>query len=389
MANGALQGWHADPFGLHEMRYISAGRPTKLVRDGRMEVYDEPPVEEAASGTSAGAAFQGGPGLVDATRVASSEAGPPELWAPGTGGRSPGAEVGGLNSSGTAAPARRKRRRLEYAAVAAGAVVAVLVFVALAGGSGSPGIAPAAFVTTAAQQTLAQSTADVTLSGMVHVDGEDLAFGGNGQVDFRTNVMSLDIGASIPNGSMTETELLVGGNLYLQVTADGHNLAAVTGGRHWIEIPFAQLGSQTVTNGSPGTSLSLLRQNGASVTPLGTRNIDGQTCSGYAVTPSKQGMLAGAQAEWAQMGLSEAQTSAARQALQSAPLPKITAWFDAQRKLACQVTINLQIGDPTAAGAADAQMVMAFTHYGVPVTVSAPAASDTVSIQQLVTAASH
>jgi hypothetical protein len=53
------------------------------------------------------------------------------------------------------------------------------------------------------------------------------------------------------------------------------------------------------------------------------------------------------------------------------------------------VTINLQIGDPTAAGAADAQMVMAFTHYGVPVTVSAPAASDTVSIQQLVTAASH
>jgi hypothetical protein len=61
----------------------------------------------------------------------------------------------------------------------------------------------------------------------VHVDGEDPAFGGNGQVDFRTNVMSLDIGASIPNGSMTETELLVGGNLYLQVTADSHKLAAV------------------------------------------------------------------------------------------------------------------------------------------------------------------
>jgi hypothetical protein len=171
--------------------------------------------------------------------------------------------------------------------------------------------------------------------------------------------------------------------------ADGHNLAAVTGGRHWIEIPFAQLGSQTVTDGSPGTSLSLLRQNGASVTSLGTKNIDGQTCSGYAVTPSKQGMLAGAQAEWTQMGLSEAQTSAARQALLRAPLPKITAWFDAQRKVACQLTMNLQIGDPAAAGAADAQMIMAFTHYGVPVTVSSPAASDIVSIQQLVTAASH
>jgi len=354
-----------------------------------MEAYDEPPAEGATSGTSADAALQGRPGLVDATRVVSSEAGPADLRAPGSDGLPRRAEERGLDHSGTAAPARRKRRGLEYAAVAAGAVVAVLVFIALAGGSGSPGIAPAAFVTTAAQQTLAQSTADVTLSGTVRVDGEDLAFGGNGQVDFRTNVMSLNFGASVPNGSVTETELLVGGNLYLQVTVDGHNLAAVTGGRHWIEIPFAQLGSQTVSNGSPGTSLSLLRQNGASVTSLGARNIDGQTCSGYAVTPSKQGLLAGAQAEWAQMGLSDTQTSAARQALEQAPLPKITAWFDAQRKLACEVTINLQVGNPSAAGAEDAQMVMVFTHYGVPVTVSTPAPSDTVSLQQLVTAASH
>jgi hypothetical protein len=244
-------------------------------------------------------------------------------------------------------------------------------------------------VTTAAQRTLAQSTADVTLSGTVHVDGEDLAFGGNGQVDFDTNVMALNLGASYANGSMTETELLAGGNLYLEVTADGHNLAAVTAGRHWIEIPFAQLGSQSVTNGSAGTSLSLLRQKGASVTSLGTRNIDGQTCSGYAVTPTRQGMLAGAHAEWAKMDLSAAETSAAREALQHAPVPKITAWFDSQHKLACEVTINLQIGDPSTAGAEGAQLVMTFTHYGVPVTVSAPAASDTVSLQQLMNAANH
>ena len=223
----------------------------------------------------------------------------------------------------------------------------------------------------------------------MHVDGEDLAFGGNGQVDFDTNVMALNLGASFANGSMTETELLVGGNLYLEVTTDGHNLAAVTGGRHWIEIPFAQLGSQSVTNGSAGTSLSLLRQQGASVTSLGTSAIDGQTCSGYAVTPTRQGMLAGAEAEWAKMGLSEAETNAARQALQSAPVPRITAWFDSQRKLACEVTVNLQIGNPSAAGAEGAQLVMTFTHYGVPVTVSAPAASDTVALQQLMNAASH
>lgn len=43
MADGELQGWYQDPFGLHEKRYISAGRPTKLVRDGQVDSYDEPP----------------------------------------------------------------------------------------------------------------------------------------------------------------------------------------------------------------------------------------------------------------------------------------------------------------------------------------------------------
>jgi len=45
MANGELQGWSDDPFNLHEARYFSAGRPTKLVRDGSVETYDEPPSE--------------------------------------------------------------------------------------------------------------------------------------------------------------------------------------------------------------------------------------------------------------------------------------------------------------------------------------------------------
>jgi hypothetical protein len=41
-------GWRADPFGVHEWRYFAAdGRPTKLVRDGWQESYDEPPNDGA------------------------------------------------------------------------------------------------------------------------------------------------------------------------------------------------------------------------------------------------------------------------------------------------------------------------------------------------------
>jgi hypothetical protein len=44
-------GWHPDPYGEHEERYISVdGTPTKLVRDDRHESYDPPPDEVAADG---------------------------------------------------------------------------------------------------------------------------------------------------------------------------------------------------------------------------------------------------------------------------------------------------------------------------------------------------
>ncbi|MBV8529112.1 MAG: hypothetical protein JOZ75_12420 [Candidatus Dormibacteraeota bacterium] len=39
----AEEGWYTDPFGRHEARWISDGRPTRLVRDGGVDSYDEPP----------------------------------------------------------------------------------------------------------------------------------------------------------------------------------------------------------------------------------------------------------------------------------------------------------------------------------------------------------
>ncbi len=376
MVSRALQGWHADPFGLHEMRYFSVGRPTKLVRDGRLESYDEPPADEPPLDGAA-------PPVERTPASAAAATAGPVAAADGDDA------LRDLVARDAWISARRKRRWREYAAVAAGAVVAVLVFVALVGGSGRRGIAPAAFVTAAAQRTLDQTSAAVTVSGTAHLAGQTLAMGGSGQVNFATNVMSLNLGASIAGGSMTETELLTGGNVYLQLTADGHNLAAAIGGRHWVEIPFSQSGSQAVTDDSPAASLSLLKQQSASVTSLGAKDINGQTCSGYAVTPSKQAMLAGAQAEWAKMGLSQDQTSAALQALQGTTPPTITAWFDSQRQLACQVTVDMQVGAPSSAGTDDVQMVMTFTRYGVPVQVTAPAAADTVSLQQFAQAASR
>lgn len=37
------EGWYTDPYARHEARWLSDGRATKLVRDGDVTSYDEPP----------------------------------------------------------------------------------------------------------------------------------------------------------------------------------------------------------------------------------------------------------------------------------------------------------------------------------------------------------
>ena len=37
------EGWYKDPYDRFEARWISAGRPTRLVRNGDLEASDDPP----------------------------------------------------------------------------------------------------------------------------------------------------------------------------------------------------------------------------------------------------------------------------------------------------------------------------------------------------------
>ena len=37
------EGWYVDPYGVHDARWFSDGKPTLLVRDGTVESHDPPP----------------------------------------------------------------------------------------------------------------------------------------------------------------------------------------------------------------------------------------------------------------------------------------------------------------------------------------------------------
>lgn len=386
-----LQGWHADPFGRYEQRYFSAGRPTKLVRDGRTEAYDEPPARESPNGA-------GGAASVPADDDGGADAGFSEsaTWRQVARVSLDGA-LGNPTAPYRGASARSRRTGLVNTVVALVAVLAVVAFVLIEGGfspkhrptshggSAAQGVL-AAFVTKSAEQTLARKTADVSLTATADIGSSQVSLRGNGQVDLAANTSDFTLSASYSGATFAESEVITARAVYIELTTNGQSLAHYLGGKHWVEIPVGTSAARNSTpQGSPSWSLQLLEQKGATVTPIAPRTVGQLTCKGYEVTPSRQAMIAAAQREWAEQGLSRSEMAAARQVLENSTPPTITVWMDPTRKLTCQLDIAMQMGTGTSAGSGSApatesiQLMLTFTHYGVPVDITPPPASDTFS----------
>ena len=390
MDRQALQGWQADPFGLHESRYFSAGRPTKLVRDNGLEAYDEPPAPDfaaaaAASAQGAGVA-DGDTGEVGCATDATADSATALRVQPSV------ADDGLLSADlGTPRPAVApvRRRMVLVAAVAMTAVAAVVVFVAIFGltsHSRSQPVDLAALVRASAKAALARQTADVALTATTKINGSLVQLRGKGQVDLAANALAFNLSATYPGTTLAESEIMTGRALYIEVNVNGQSLAQYLGGKHWLGIPVAASGIPNADpQASPAWSLRLLEQQGARVVSTGSRSVGGLSCGGFAVTPSRQALLAAAQQEWAELGLPSSERAMARLMLTESAPPTISVWLDPTRQLVCELDIATQVWAGTSVGSrttlkiANLQMVLTFTHYGVPVDTRPPAASDTFS----------
>jgi len=390
-----LQGWHADPFGVHEQRYFSGGRPTRLVRDGRVEAHDEPPAtHEGPDGVAVAATV----------RPAAGHAAGAGLWAssgptaPGGSGGPPAtsdrdaAAAGYPPAPSASAPARKRRVGLVNTMVTLAAAAALVTFVAIEAwqhgptshpGPGSTGTELAAFVSASARATVAQQTADVSLTAISDINGTLVNLRGEGQIDLSSNSFAFELKASYAGTTLAENEIVTSHALYIQLAMNGQSLVQLLGGKHWMEIPLAA--PATVTSSlqdSPARVLQLLEEQGAQVRAIGSRTVGGLTCSGYEATPSRQAMVAATQQDVAQLGLSAPERAAALQAASDSTPPTITVWLDPTRQLACELAVSMQVATVTSdgPGTRSLQMLLTFTHYGVPVDITAPAPSDTLTV---------
>jgi hypothetical protein len=242
------------------------------------------------------------------------------------------------------------------------------------------GIAPAAFVVSSTQATLAQRTADIVFSGSISEDGHNIPMNGTGETDFSDNAFTGTVTSDIAGKSLVERELSLGNHFYMGMTIDGTNLSELTGGQDWIDIPLPSSG----LNNSPGfgsvdplTQLQALEKKGATVMSLGTSVIDGDPVSEYSVTPSRLEELANMESLIASGQITQAE---AKQVLnEAARLGTFTSnvWFDASGLLRRQ-SVRISGGSSGVTGTVN----MTFENFGTPVTIAAPAPSDIVSFKQ-------
>lgn len=251
--------------------------------------------------------------------------------------------------------------------------------------SPSPPMTPTAFVTSATQETLAQRTADITLEGSFSANGRTVPMTGSGQVDMTTDAMSMNASVSASGHSLQIRELGAEGQMYMSLTIDGRDMSQLAG-RQWVELPFSMPSSGgSLGSGNPVDQLRLLQAKGSTVKDKGTATINGFTCHGYAVTPSRAAMLDGFNKIAASSSLTPAQLQDIRSAINKASPPTITVWFDGDRLLR-RMTMAMQLATGQAGGTAG--MTMDFSNYGAPVHISAPSRSQVMSYQDFTQALS-
>jgi hypothetical protein len=281
-----------------------------------------------------------------------------------------------------AASQRRTRRRLIASGAAVVIIAAAVAGVAASGGRSAPGsgMAPADFVVSSTQTTLAQRTADVTFSGNVSADGKDIPINGTGQVDFDTNAFTATMSESVASTSIAIRELIASGQFFMGMTIDGQDMSTVTGGAHWVGISLPDQASSSslgATNVDPIGQLKALEQKGVTVTSLGTKTIDGTTVSGYSVTPSHQEIENNIQQEIQQNQMSAAQ---GQQLLQSSNLISsftTEVWIDGSGLIRQE---DANIGGGSAG--INAKVTMSFQNYGTPVSIATPAPNDVIPFTQ-------
>jgi hypothetical protein len=378
-------GWYSDPFGRDQERYFDGLVWTEGVRPsgaGPERSQGEGLVPESATpiGVPMGAPGPASwpppwpptqPDPVTAAPLAAALA-----WAPPPPAPPP--------------PTRPRRRRW----VVVGSIAAGVLVLGVLGGVGAFVVsqhnkaAASEAITTAASQTLAAQSADMSMTLHVAALGHDESITGSGAFDFanQTGTFSVNLPAGGTGSQLTERILYDGKTVYVNVGSLFGSLGALGGlgsdltqGKQWVSIDTSKLGSGNAgalgggldTFGNPAAMLQQLQSEGGTVTSLGPTTYDGTAVTEYSVAlPSSD----------IEKALGELPSSA-QHALSNVTLPSVDAKvYVANGNLL--KAIDLPLSFTVLGHTMSEDMTMVFSNFGTPVSVTPPPASDVIPFSQ-------
>jgi hypothetical protein len=385
VTSSELQGWYDDPFRLHQARYFSAGRPTKLVRDGAVESYDEPPAEIAPGPGAAAAPAPAVTGTLyrGAVGVESVQASGSDPWvADQRAYRQRGPRAGVLVSIA--------------ALLTAGGVTAAL----LAGKSG-PTAAPVTALM-AYTATMNAGSADVSSSFAITSANHklDVIASESGPMSWSANQGEAVLDFSLDGKQfLTGRQIFDGSTVYSKLGMNGVTAGVLGIGTGWTETTWTGESSPAASGTlaglllwgltspsgmtSPASLLAVLNAQATSVLNLGDEVLAGVSTTHYrAIIPLSR------------LGTGSAADERQAEQVLGASSIGVDYWVDSARllrQLRLDLTVQNQPPDPTPSSAGEVTipltglypMTLAITlqlsRYGVPVDVVPPSAAQITS----------
>jgi hypothetical protein len=237
----------------------------------------------------------------------------------------------------------------------------------------TPANSPTALLT-AVRSSEGLSSADMDLKLSAVIGGKSIQVSGQGAVDFASNAMQMAMSfQGVPQLSGTSVSvILVDGTVYVSYPG----ISTAVPGKSWISAPASSSSTSGVQLSNASDLLKVLAAKGAVVTQSGVGSIGTTPVTRYTVRITPSAIAS----QDAQVGIPASDQAAVQNLVQNGITVQVFVSSSNQvRRLSMQIAVPATSTTP----AGQESVVVNFTNYGAPVSISAPPAGEVATAPQL------
>ena len=243
--------------------------------------------------------------------------------------------------------------------------------------TGAPAASPSVVLLRAVQSTEQQDSADITMRVQANVAGKQVGVTGSGAVDLTTNAMQLTLnihGVRSVAGLTSLSVISVDGTTYVSIPL----ISKILPGKSWVSEPSTSSSATGTEITNASDMLRVLSAKGAVVTRTGSTTIGTTPVTAYDVSIPPSAL----RSRLSSVGMSASDTSAVEHFFDNGGL-SFRVYVSSDNRIR-RMSLSIAVPASSSTPANHEAVVIDFTNYGTPVSVTAPPASQVASLQQLI-----